>query len=466
MPLPPDPLKWAVTAFKDGRNDDYARYQQYLDGIQPLAFATEKFRSAFGRIFDAFAYNRCDAVVGAHADRLQIAGFGADDGDLAQTAQVQWDANRMDVREGHIETDAFGLGQSYLLVEKHPITGKVHYWVQNPANIRMHWSDDAPDALDLAVKTWQTDDGHQRINLYYADKIQKYISANRAPSGMPASPAAFTRYDRDGEPWEFTLNVTDTVPVFAFANNGRTNSYGVSELRHVLPLQDALNKTVMDTLVAMEFAAYPQRVVTGLQDAPDDDTKGSITRFEAGISRILTLYGGANIAEFSAANIGQYIAIAEFFDLAIARVTKTPVHHLTMVGDFPSGAALRIAEAPFTKKLVDRQRERGSVFSSAVSYGLRLDAIDVAPGALRINWEPAAPVSEEDVWDLIASKVSAGMPFVAALREAGYDKAQIRVIAKEANTQIRQAERLFDAGMILDEQRDRRIRDEERTEAA
>ncbi|MDQ3653879.1 MAG: phage portal protein, partial [Chloroflexota bacterium] len=305
------------------------------------------------------------------------------------------------------------------------------------------------------------------LNLYYRDKIEKYISINRAPSGIPVSATAFQRYQADGDlAWPVMLNVSDTVPIFPFANNGRTNGYGVSELRHVLPLQDALNKTIMDTLVAMEFAAYPQRVITGLQDAPDDDTKDSIARFEAGITRILALYGTAGIAEFSAANITQYIAMAEFLDLAIARVTKVPVHYLTMTGDFGSGVARRMAELPFTRNLTVRTRAFGWQFGEASRYGLRLDGKDVAPGAIRVNWEPVSSVSDEDVWELIAMKVGSGMPFVAALREAGYEPDQIQAIQEEAKKAADEGIRQFNrggvpnvAGRIADDDEDQEDRE-------
>lgn len=446
--LPDNPVAWAVKAFHDGRNDTYRRYQAYLDGDQPLMFATEKFRSAFGRLFEAFAYNRCEAVVDAHADRLQVGGFGANNETVSGRAQEVWDANHMDVREGHIESDAFGLGDSHLIVEKHVTSGDVHMWIQNPATVRVHYSEDVPGQIDLAAKTWRDEREYQRLNLYFAGRIEKYISRHRAFSGMPTSDKSFQRYDFLGEPWSFVLNVPDVVPVFPFANNGRTNSYGVSELRHVLPLQDALNKTIMDTLVAMEFAAYPQRVIIGVE--PTEDQEKVIQRFEAGLTRIVTLFApDAKIGEFSAANIAQYLAIAEFFDLAIARVTKVPVHHLTMTGGFPSGRALRIAEAPFTRKLEDRQKAFSVPFSEAMSYGLALDGLATRPGDLRINWTPAAPLSEEDELDMALQKDSLGFPLEQILKEMGYEESQITDILEAKRKVADEGARMFNRGVVV-----------------
>ena len=49
-------------------DEQLALYRRYLEGNHDLQYATQKFRQAFGRLFDTFAYNRCATVVDAHAD--------------------------------------------------------------------------------------------------------------------------------------------------------------------------------------------------------------------------------------------------------------------------------------------------------------------------------------------------------------------------------------------------------------
>ena len=456
MPLPDDPVKWAVDAFRDGRNRTYDTCAAYMDGDQPLALATETFRSTFGRLFEAFFYNRAEAVVDAHADRLRVEGIAADDRTLANQAQEMWDRNRMDLREGHAEADAFGLGDAYLIVEMHPQRGDVHFWVQDPRTVRVHYADDVPGELDLAAKMWIDPDlKRARLNLYFRDRVEKYVSTSRtvATSGVD-TPRGFTRYEVSGEPWPMPLGVTDTVPVFHVANNGRTNAYGRSELRNVLPLQDAVNYTLMTKMVGMEFGAYPQRVMIGVDTAQTDEEKAMLAAFRAGLNRIMTLEDpSAKIAEFTPVDLGQYLAVAEFWDVAISRVTKVPRHYLGMSsGEFPSGRALRLAEINFTGKLRDRTKAFGEVYTQAVAYALRLDGrTAVEPGLLRVNWAPVEPTSEEDVWDLILAKRSADLPLVSALREAGYDTDQIATIEEEKRAALYEAERAFGAGVPLDD---------------
>lgn len=431
MTLPADPIKWAITAFRDGRNLRYSTYADYLAGKQTLEFATTRYRSAFGDLFETLTYNRCQAVVDAHADRLQVAGFAADDGALAQRAQALWDANRMDVRQGHVATDAFGLGDSYVIVDKHPDRGDVQLWTQDPRNVRVHYSLEAPGEIDLAAQTWQAEDGRSRLTLYFADRIEKYASRTKTPSGLPVGAAAFERYQPADEPWPVPLPAGGRVPVFAFANNGRTNSYGVSELHDVLPMQDGVNKTLADMVVAMEFAAFPQRVLLGV-DPPTAEEQAIFDRFMTGVDRILTLSDtDSRIAEFSAVNIAQYLSVAEFWDKSIARVTKVPIDYLTGTSDAISGRSRRLREAAFTAKMEDRHRGFGAVWGDVETYALMLDGQTVKPGELRVNWKSAAPLSMEDQLDLALSKQTLGMPLSQILREMGYEPAQLDSILEE-----------------------------------
>lgn len=173
MTLPDDPAKWAMKAFEDDRNFKIDRLEQYLNGDHPVAFATSKFRKTFGDVFRDFSYNRLDSVINAHADRLQVTGISSNDKTLAAAAQAQWDANQMDVRENEATGHALGLGDGFVIVEKHPVSGDVHYWMNDPRMIRVHYSDEVPGQIDLAVKRWIGEDKYARMNLYFADRVEK-----------------------------------------------------------------------------------------------------------------------------------------------------------------------------------------------------------------------------------------------------------------------------------------------------
>lgn len=445
-------LQKALDAYKYTGN--YQQYRQYLRGEQPLEYATEKFKSAFGRQFQTFAYNRCAPVVDAHADRLQVEGFGADNEAISQEAQDIWDDNQMDVREGQVEVEAFGMGDGYVIVEKHPKTGDIQIWPQYAESIRVQYSDEEPNRRAWATRRW-LEDKYLRFNIYYPDRIEKYrsrqpMSGESIPVEVKADMLEPWQPEGDAQ-WPVMLDVDDTVPVFHFANNGRTNSYGQSELRDVIPLQDAINKTVMDMLVAMEFAAFPQRVILDV-DVGDDATADAIRRFQTGIDRILTLTGSgegkAAIAEFSAAAMVQYLDVAEKFDQFIARVTKIPSRYLTQEATAISGTSKRMDESAFVSKIEDRQRAFGTVWSEVIRYALRLTGTEVEPGAIRVNWVPAAPLSNEEQMEQALGMNSLGFPLDSILREVwGYEPEQIEQIMAERKAAMDEQAAQFNRGL-------------------
>lgn len=440
-------IKWAIDAFRDGRNDRYDKLQRYIQGDHPLMFATPKYESAFGKRFAPFNYNRCEMAVDAHTDRMRVTGFDSNDPAISQKAIDLWNLNRMHERDNYLFGDAFGLGDGYLIVEKSPHTGKVNMWVNTPQTMRVHWSETDPDTIDLAAKVWYDDEKYCYLTIYTPGEVEKYISKQRAPSGMPRSHTAFERREVAGEPWPLKLDVPDEVPVFHIANNGRANSYGVSELRSVVPLQDALNKTVTDMIVAMEFAAFPQRVLMGVDVPQTDEEKALVAAFESGLTRVWTMSDPtAKIGEFSAANIMQYIAVAEYFDKSVSRVTKIPVHWLGMTTEIESGRARQVAEAAFVAKIKDRQRSYGHTLADAASYGLRLDGMAVAPGDIAVEWESAESSTEQDELDKMLAKQSLGFALETIMRQEGYSPDDITTILEEKRRAEDEAMRAFSRG--------------------
>src|SRR5699024_6415865 len=134
---------------------------------QPLAFATDKFKSAFGQTFEEFAYNRCDSVIGAMADRLQVTGFGANDNDTAgKNARATWDDNDMGIRERQLEQEALGNGDASVVVEQHPATGDVIIWPPTASQMRVQYRPDLPGVIQFAVKQWRDTEGYIRLTVY------------------------------------------------------------------------------------------------------------------------------------------------------------------------------------------------------------------------------------------------------------------------------------------------------------
>lgn len=442
-------LRWSDRAFQK-RDTEYQHREDYMNGDHDMAYATERYRITFGDLFDTFACNYMPRCVDSIADRLQIAGFDTDDptDQIAKDAKGIWSRNHMDVHTGQLWRSALSMAEGYIIVDQDHETDEVYMWVKGPRDVRVRYSQDRPGVLLYASHRWTGDDGRQRQTLYFPDRIERYIdkSGRSAATHKAIGFQAFQRWTPDttgDDDWITDLPETEygqLVPVFHFANDPDDSGYGRSMIDPVIPLQDALNKTIMDTLVAMEYAAYPQRVLLNIaaQDAepdPDDPTgMSAIDKFAVGITKMLSLQGtdggpSTGIAEFSAADMKQYTDIVDGFEARIAKVARVPLHHLTMTGDFPSGESQRQAEGPTIALTEDRQRAWGAKMAQAVEYAISRSNLPgntrVLPGILRTRWLSAAPLARMEQADLLIKLVSAGMGWRAAMSEVGYDPEHI-----------------------------------------
>lgn len=427
-------LARALRRIRDARKR-YTLYADYYDGNHPLAFATAKFVGAFGTLFKEFADNLCPSVVDAVADRLELTGFGVEQGRQEQGAAAWaiWQANRMDRRAGEVHLEALKKGDAYVSIWPDD-TGQPVIWTEVAEQIAVQYDADRPGRVRWAAKAWSEDDGTARLNLYYPDRIEKYVTAGRRyAKALPVSEAAFEPYRVPDEPWPLP-NPWGMVPIFHFATNAPIGKPGVSELRNVKPLQDALNKAVADMLVAMEFAAYRQRWATGIEVPIDPLTGKPIVPFQPGADRVWAVANpDATFGTFEQSDLGQFLKVQDGFRFEIARVSSTPLHHMALISDPPSGEALKTLEAKFVKKVRDRQTAFGNVWEDCFALALRMADRGSERTRLSAEWADAAPKSEREAAEVALLKKQVGVDLEQLLGELGYGAADIvRMLAARA----------------------------------
>ena len=414
-----DDLKKHAVATIAERARGYERYEEYYLGNHPLTFATEKFRNAFGSLFREIADNLCQVVVDAVADRLQIIGFDVEQGqeEAADRAWELWQANRMDRRSGEIHSEALRAGDAYARVWPNGDNEPIIY--PNKGRLcTVNYAEDKPGLVAWAAKLWQGDDEYHYLTLYFADRIEKYVAEAKEIDASNAR--SFKPREVPGERWPLP-NPWGVVPMFHFANNALIDAWGQSELANVIPLQNALNKALADMLVAMEFVAYPQRFATGIEVDIDPVTGKPKTPFEPGVDRFWSVANpDVKFGEFRASDTTDYLAIQDSLRSEIARVSGTPLHYMMMErGGWPSGEAMKTAEARFVAKVEDRQVAFGNVWEDVARLCLRMDgAADTFQ--LSALWQDAAPRSEREMAEIAMLKQQLGVPDDQILLELGY----------------------------------------------
>lgn len=421
-----------LTADMAERAANYARYAAYYAGRQEIEFAGEKLQSAFGDALAGLVCNRCAPVVDAFADRLQIAGFTDANGKADEVADAVWTANTMHRGAGEIHTEALTSGDAYLIVWPDMETGAPRLYPNLGSRMAILYDDEVPGQVSVAAKAWRLRDRRWRLNLYYADRLEKYISA-ASTDAAPTSTAAYQPYQDDGDrawPVAYDASWTGTVPVFHFANNARTASYGRSELADIIPLQDRLNMSLANLAIAEEFQSFRQRWATGLQPLRDPNTGEYVTPFKAGAGQIwLATNEATKFGDFEAADLNMFGATAEGWETRIARTARVPMHYLLQTGQV-SGETLKVAEGPFVAKVEDRQRAFGIVWERAMTFALRVAGI--SDTELSVQWQPAESRIDKEFWEVAALRAERGVSDQQILREFGYTDAEIEQMADEA----------------------------------
>ena len=446
-------ISWAIGAFRDDQKlDRYKRARTYYFGNQPSPFNRERMKTIFRGLFEDVKDNLCPAVVDSIIDRLQVTGFSSSEtqepNPQTRAAWDLWQRNQMDLRSQEVHREALLTGDGYVLVWPDKNLQAV-MWPQLAHEIAVMYDPDRPGVLKLAAKMWIADEDRRlRLNLYYPDRIEKFQSIQKPENSstwaqtnlterdfepIPASEQAGVGTGVLGDP-SVVPNPYGRVPIFHFANK-RFQSPGISELTDVYPLQDALNKAMTDLLVAMEFSSYRQRWVTGLDVGElDDSGRPKHPPFNHGADKILAASSiETQFGEFAATDLTQFLEVHENLRSEIARVSGTPLHYLFITrGDFPSGEAMKSAEARFTKKVIDRQINFGNTWEDAVAFGMQIDGDELPPNyRLSTNWTDASPTTPREIAETMLMKKALGVSERELLKELGYDEQLIEQMLKE-----------------------------------
>jgi hypothetical protein len=374
-------------------------WERYYEGVHRLAFATSRFRQTFGNLFHEFSDNWMELIVDASVERLNIQGFrfgdGTDDSDLDA-----WDMfrdNGLDSDSDIAHTEAVKLGKAYLIVDPHDKTdlGNPTISVEHPSQTIIANVAGNRKRRKAALKEWTDHTGYVYANVYfpdgtyrfqtdskvnakYADKSSLGIYGDIFPNDYLGPPAVgLVNKDskwiprQDGEPF-FVAHDLGVVPVIALENNPSLKVGGRSDIAPIIPIQDGLNKLVMDMIIASEFASFGQRWATGLEIPKDPETGEPISdsRFLAAVSRVWAVEDpDVKFGQFAASDLGNYVKAIEMLIQHVAAITRTPPHYLLgQSGAFPSGDSLAATETG----LVAKVKRKMTNFSAGWEEAMRL----------------------------------------------------------------------------------------------
>lgn len=418
--MPTSDIAWAV----DARAETYEAYEvcdDYYGGNHNLTFATEKFRNAFGATFQKLRDNICPAVVEAEADRIYISAW---DGKDASAATKLWANCKVSRTVRAAVVNSVKQGDGFIIVAESDNDQGVAFWNFDPTVVGVQYDDDDdPTKIVKGYRLWQRGDRKWRLNLYYEDGCEKYRT-RRGVDGPPKQPNVWEQFA--AEDYDY-----GRPPIFHLAHNAQPGEMGTSILKDVIPLQDALNKSLCDMMVASEFMAMPQRYATGLQVEIDEETgKPRNPPFTPGVDRIWTAGDDVKFGQFPSGEVRGYLEVQDSITHKVSRVTGVPPHLLYLETAMPTGETLRTLEGRLVKQVEHQEENFGPELQDMMELGLLISAgkrdADVRP-----VWGPSAPHNPllDAETELVRQQV--GVSKRESLRNLGFSDEKIEEMMKE-----------------------------------
>lgn len=435
--------------------------QNYYDGAHNLAFAGEKFLAAFGGLFRAFSDNWCGVVANAPEERMQVNGFRVNENPKAdKDAKRLWEESELDLQSSMGHLDGFIAGAFFVTVWQGEDGEDVpEITVESAKATIVECHPKIRKRRTAALRCWLADDGYEHAELFLPDEVYLYRSKSRTTSYAEPGNARWVIEDQLDVAGSLDVNGAmrnplKVVPVVEFLNrprltrSPRAGFAGHSELASIVPLQDAVNKLTSDLLVASEFAAFPQRWLTGYE--PEDVISAETGKptgevkppnYRPGPGNLWWLEDSeAKFGSFEAADLGRYVTAIDMIVQHIASISATPPHYLNSSADRLSGESIKSAESGLVAKVSRISRGWSSGWEEVMRLAGRIAGIETLANAQQMEtiWRDPETRTEAEHIDALGKKATLlGVPAPQLWEEAGYTPEQIaRFPAMRAQMQL------------------------------
>lgn len=456
-------------------------YRTYYDGDHTLKFGTAKFKATFGDAFKDFKDDWCSVVVDATLDKLRFTGVrigakgaaseaaatnptgtppdpGAEMEKPKPTPTVDptsdpladdlWEIlekNDIDQLQTDIHEGALVEGRGYVIAWPDTELG-VRVDANRAQMVRVRRADDDPRKIVYAIKRWVSANGQVFVTVYTNDFLYKFESPLTAVQrrdlekyGLDAmvptdhsldiwqKRIAFTPAGRQ-EPWPLPNPIRE-IPVVEFVNKRG------SELKNVIPLQDAINFLVIQGLTASSFQGWKQRVffsgvkepVGGWSNEPGKVWQVPPTYDADGNPMAGSAY------EFGDNDLAGFKTYIEMILQHLALTTKTPSRMFFESdrggrGDSPSGESLLVTDQPLIDKVEDRQVRFGNSWYRLIHLMNKIQGGKTLPSG-EVKWkDPRAKYRTALIEEAALMVEKIGLPVEFVITQMGFSSEEVAIL--------------------------------------
>jgi Phage portal protein, SPP1 Gp6-like len=436
MDMTPQALIDAAAKTRSQTTGRVSLARQYYKGEHRIALASKQYTNPFRNVVAGVKDNQVKLVVDTTSAYMRVTGFECQDTpEVADVVEAQWKRSGLSVSQRQAIYRPEQVDGSVVLIAWPDGEGKVRYWAKPADQVIVKESTETPGKVLYACDFYTDDNGRTSCTVYTPQEVRPF---SRATGGR----------------WELTgdvqVNPLGAVPVAVLGD-------AISDVDPIIPLNDLLNKSLMNLVVAGEFYALPTRVALGFDVGdPDPETGEPTAPFKTGPDRVLVVpptesgEQAPSIFDLPGQNPTPMLAEQESMRTAIARLSQTPAHLLNQTGQMPSGESLKTAMAPFLEKVADKQAYIGAGLARVAGYGYQLEVL-LTTGTLPafplvdVVWEAPSVGEPSETETATATKtqveavallVTLGVPLAVALAKVmGWDAEDIAQAAEGAAAQ-------------------------------
>lgn len=433
-----DRLELGISSLQAGEKD-WERRRAYFDGDQDLPFAPEGVNEEYRALQEQSLANWIKLALLAPVQRTRCDGFrtGRDkDADAKAWAEV-WQPNKLDSRQRLVYVNMMVHDLGIMSVWPNAAAPKSpHVRVESGKRVHLEYDPEDPARISWAVKTF-TLRHRQRSRLWTPTPV-----ASQEQIGIVYDDGEFWRFRRSNGSgvWEFVLkgaNPLGESPFVPYSLNADEDGDLHPSIDPLMPQQDSINTIRFNTLLAMQFSAYRQRVFTGydpvVKDAqgkpvwqknPDGsfklDAQGQpmpvvSSPGRVGVDRALVFPGkDTKVFDLAESNLKNYIEVLDsFLSQFFATGQVPPQYLLTRMANL-SGDALAGAESTLQALVRDIQTAAGESHEQVMRLANKARGEDAPDLASEVIWGDAEARSFAQTIDAIVKLISTDFPREAA----------------------------------------------------
>lgn len=425
-----DGLKKAEPAWR--KRDNYVR------GDQDLPYAPEGVNAEYRELQQKSVANWMGVAMGAPTQRLQAEGIKI--GDAAKADQdiwnEVWEPNRLDSRQSIVFKDMYTHGRGIMSVSAVPSNRKTPK-IRPESGLNVYLGTDPDDPF---THTWAV----KRITVK-----SRSNSGLLGPDGTELTSAEEQAYVYDENDWVKFVKTTNgftgrwerkdqgshglgELPFVAFDFNVDAVGCPTAAADGLIPQQDALNTIRFNTLLAMQFSAFRQRVFTGFDPVVRDAQGNPLVKKDAegnavldangqkipivrspgriGVDRALVFPGEATkVFDLPESNLDNYIKVLSEFLTTFFAIGQIPPQYMLSKMANLSGDALDGAESTLQSLVGDLKRSGSEGLRRVIRLAQKARGDQKITMSSEVIWADTQPRSFAQTVDAITKLISSGM---------------------------------------------------------